>query len=51
MFVVDNNNISQRRTDLPHIARLVEQTADKIFNMAFPQLAAVVIKVSGFLLR
>ena len=29
------------------VARLVEQTANKIFNMRFPQLTAVVIKVSG----
>ena len=33
--------------NIPFAARLVEQTAKKIFNMAFPQLAAVVIKVSG----
>lgn len=35
-----NNNISLAD-------KLVEQIADKIFNMAFLQLAAVVIKVSG----
>ena len=33
--------------NIPFAARLVEQTANKIFNMAFPKLAAVVIKVSG----
>lgn len=36
-----------RNPNIPFAARLVEQTANKIFNMAFPQLAAVVIKVSG----
>lgn len=35
--------------NIQYTARLVEQTANKIFNMAFPQLAAVVIKVSGLL--
>jgi hypothetical protein len=33
--------------NIPFAGRLVEQTANKIFNTAFPQLAAVVIKVSG----
>jgi hypothetical protein len=33
--------------NIPFAERLVEQTANKIFNTAFPQLAAVVIKVSG----
>lgn len=34
--------------NIPFANRLIEQTANKIFNMAFPQLAALVIKVSGF---
>ena len=32
---------------MPTVTRLVEQTANKIFNTAFPQLAAVVITVPG----
>ena len=33
--------------NIPFADRFVKQMANKIFNMAFPQLAAVVIKVSG----
>ena len=33
--------------NIPFAGRIGEQTVNKIFNMAFPQLAAVVIKVSG----
>lgn len=46
MFV--ENEVSQGRdADMSSLSRLVEQTANKIFNLTIPQLTAVVTKVSG----
>jgi hypothetical protein len=44
MFIEEGDVLNP---NIPFVERLVEKTANKIFNTAFPQLAAVVIKVSG----
>lgn len=47
MFFVDDDTPGGSNSNIPFADRLVEQVANKIFNTAFPQLAAVVITVSG----
>jgi hypothetical protein len=47
MFFEENDAPPRPNPNIPFADRLVEQMANKIFNTAFPQLAAVVITVSG----
>lgn len=47
MFFVDDDTPRRSNPDIAYASRLVEQITNKIFNTAFPQLAAVVITVSG----
>lgn len=46
MFIVEEEAPRTGKTSMRSLASLAEQTVNKIFNTAFPKLAALVIRVS-----